>query len=210
MEGTGKSRVIAALRGAPRGLDCAGIAARVGLEHREAWSLLAALYKARAVVKVNGRRGRVTRFAVRWALRSERAPDLAPVRTDPELVTAREAGLLTGRAFKTVTHWALAGHLASVGRASSGAHLYRRADVLAVSARMDADPKTAAIRKARNAAHEPTEAELERTIAEQMQCLPRWWRRDAESRTAPPTIRLVVLPNGAAEALRLKETRRGA
>lgn len=98
--------------------------------------------------------------------------------SDDDLLTVEESAALAGRAPGTVLAWKSQGRLAVAGYRDSPKKgrrlvLFRRADVLAL----------AAMRPGRPADYEPqpepTEAELEALIAEQMrpENLPSWWRK---------------------------------
>lgn len=108
--------------------------------------------------------------------------------TDPDddtSVTAAEAARLVGRRLKTIYAWCGRGLLAPVGRVG-GVTYYRPSDVKRVAARLDADPRTAGgfagVRARAANRGEPTAAEVERTVAEQMRCLPPWWWSEVERR----------------------------
>ncbi len=97
---------------------------------------------------------------------------------DDDLLTATEAARLIGRNHSTVSDWARRGLLNSVGRKKGGGGswtwAYSRADVLRVHAETPTQDEF----------HEPTEAELDVMIAEQMCNLPAWWNDETnKSRT---------------------------
>lgn len=93
---------------------------------------------------------------------------------DDDLVTAAQAAADVGRPVGTVRAWGCVGKLRAAVDGYRGKR-YRLGDVRAVAKEYDARPGTAKIRAGRDTDREPTEAEVEAMVAEQMQCLPDWW-----------------------------------
>lgn len=101
---------------------------------------------------------------------------------DEDLVTATQAARAIGRPVNTVRAWAHTGKLERV-YALRGVNYYRLSDVRAVAEACAARPGNAKIVSER-ANREPTEAELEEMIAQQMKSLPAWWAGDVAAMRA--------------------------
>ncbi|TXI12377.1 MAG: hypothetical protein E6Q76_01120 [Rhizobium sp.] len=102
--------------------------------------------------------------------------------TGEPLVTIGQAAALVGRKPATVASWVAVGALPVAGRRYCR-RLVRPSEVRAVAARMAAAPQGRNNRD--RARHEPTAEELERIIAERMQCLPDWWWSDCAEQNGP-------------------------
>lgn len=112
--------------------------------------------------------------------------------SDEDLLTLPEAAELTGRPHSVLHGWTESGRLPAAGHktARSGAQVtaYRRADALRLHAERPRQPPR----------REPTEAELNALIAEQMANLPPWWA--AEAKAARKLNVAAVVARGLAEA----------
>lgn len=117
--------------------------------------------------------------------------------TDHTLIPLAEAARRLGLAPGTVRAWAHSGALPATPH--RGRRLVRLADLKMVAAAKLADPRGAAVRRARaeRAARyeddEPTAEEVERVVAEQLKNLPPWWAHECrrQHRARGLTIRVV-------------------
>jgi hypothetical protein len=91
---------------------------------------------------------------------------------DETPVTLREAAALVGRPVGTVRQWAAHRRMRPLYRLRNRDY-YRPADVRAAAASVGPQGR-------RYREREPTAEEVERTVAEQMACLPEWWAAHAE------------------------------
>lgn len=94
---------------------------------------------------------------------------------DDGAVNYREAAVLARRRINTVRGWVLLGKLKPVYRLRARLY-FRPADVLAIAAAVEADPRGRGALKRHPS--EPTAEAVERCVAEQMQRLPAWWWND--------------------------------
>ncbi len=127
------------------------------------------------------------------------------------LVTLTEAAALVKRARGTVAWWFTAGRLPEAGRRGVWVVLVRASDVLAVAERVKRVGKGTGANRNRPR-RDPTAAELEACIAEQMKCLPKWWAAEAESmrKRALNVPRIVRMALAESERRKAKQTRRVA